>query len=90
MGRDQLDVAARVVHAGAGLRLEPSAAPDEIATAAHRVLADNSYRHAAERIAAAIAEETATDLAVAEIETVLATAPCEKRSQVPETGPSAP
>ena len=75
MGRDQLDVAARVVHAGAGLRLEPSAAPEEIAAAAQRVLADGSYRRAAERIAAAIAEETATDLAVAEIEAVLATAP---------------
>ena len=60
--------------AGAGLRLEPSAAPEEIAAAANRVLADGSYRHAAERIAAAIAEETATDLAVAEIEAVLATA----------------
>ena len=36
MGRDQLDVAARVVHAGAGLRLEPSAAPEEIAAAAQR------------------------------------------------------
>lgn len=74
MGRDQLDVAARVVHAGAGLRLEPSGAPDEIAAAAHRVLADGSYRRAAERIAAAIAEETATDLAMAEIEAVLAAA----------------
>ena len=39
-----------------------------------RVLADGSYRRAAERIAAAIAEETATDLAVAEIEAVVATA----------------
>ena len=75
MGRDQLDVAARVVHAGAGLRLEPSAAPEEIAAAARRVLADDSYRRAAERIAAVIAEETATDLAVAEIEAVVATAP---------------
>ena len=75
MGRDQLDVAARVVHAGAGLRLEPAAAPEEIAAAARSVLADGSYRRAAERIAAAISEETATDLVVAEIEAVLATAP---------------
>jgi UDP:flavonoid glycosyltransferase YjiC (YdhE family) len=64
-----------VVHAGAGLRLEPSAAPEEIAVAAQRVLADGSYRRAAERIAAVIVEETATDLAVAEIEAVVATAP---------------
>lgn len=74
MGRDQLDVAARVVHAGAGLRLDQSATPQDIAAATRRVLADGSYRHAAERIAAVIADETATDLAVAEIEAVVATA----------------
>ena len=74
MGRDQLDVAARVVHAGAGVRLDQAAPPDEIASAARRVLADDSYRDAAERIAAAIAEETASDMAVAEIEAVLAAA----------------
>jgi UDP:flavonoid glycosyltransferase YjiC (YdhE family) len=64
-----------VVYAGAGLRLEPSTTSEEIAAAARHVLADDTYRRAAERIAAAIAEETATDLAVAEIEEVLATAP---------------
>ena len=75
MGRDQLDVAARVVHAGAGVRLDQAAAPDEIASAARTVSSrDDSYRDAAERIAAAIAEETATDLAVEEIEAVLAAA----------------
>ena len=74
MGRDQLDVAARVVHAGAGVRLDQAAPPDEIASAARRVLADDSYRDAAERIAAAIAEETASDMAVEEIEAVLAAA----------------
>jgi MGT family glycosyltransferase len=72
MGRDQLDVAARVVHAGAGVRLEPTAAAAEIASAVERVLSEGSYREAAARIAAAIAEETATDRAVAEIEAVLA------------------
>ena len=72
MGRDQLDVAARVVHAGAGVRLDQSAAPTEIAAAAGKVLGDGSYRAAAERIARVIAEETASDLAVAEIETVVA------------------
>jgi hypothetical protein len=35
-------------------------------------LADESYRDAAQRIAGAIAEETAGDLAVEEIEAVLA------------------
>lgn len=75
MGRDQLDVAARVVHSGAGRRLEPSAAPEEIAAAARSVLSDDSYRTAAARMAAAIRAETTTDLAVAEIEALLATAP---------------
>jgi hypothetical protein len=63
-----------VVHAGAGLPLEPSTTSGEIAAAARHVLADDTHRRAAERIAAVIAEETATDLAVAEIEAVLATA----------------
>ena len=70
MGRDQLDVAARVVHAGAGVRLDRDAAPEQIADAARTVLADPAFRAAAERIAAVVAEETATDLAVAEIEAV--------------------
>jgi MGT family glycosyltransferase len=72
MGRDQLDVAARVVHAGAGMRLDQSAAPTEIAAAVRKVLGDGRYRTAAERIACVIAEETASDLAVAEIEAVVA------------------
>jgi len=75
MGRDQLDIAARVVHAGAGVRLEATAAPAEIASAVERVLRGASYRQAAERIAATITEETSTDRAVEEIEKVLASTP---------------
>ena len=75
MGRDQLDIAARVVHAGAGVRLEPTAAPAEISSAAEQVLGETSYREAAERIAMAIQQETATDRAVEEIEAVLASTP---------------
>jgi UDP:flavonoid glycosyltransferase YjiC (YdhE family) len=75
MGRDQLDIAARVVHAGAGLRLEPTAAPAEIASAVEQVLGNASYGEAAERIATTIAEETASDRAVEEIEAVLASTP---------------
>jgi MGT family glycosyltransferase len=78
MGRDQLDVAARVVHSGAGVRLEPTAAPAEIASAVQQVLGEASYREAAERIATAITEETATDRAVEEIEAVLASTPRRK------------
>jgi UDP:flavonoid glycosyltransferase YjiC (YdhE family) len=72
MGRDQLDVAARVVHRGAGVRLDPSAEPAAIAAALHEVLAEPGYREAAERIAAAIATETAHDRAVEEIEALIA------------------
>jgi MGT family glycosyltransferase len=75
MGRDQLDVAARVVHAGAGLRLEPAATLEDIGSTTRAVLTQDSYRRAAERIAAVIREETATDLALAEIEAVVAAAP---------------
>lgn len=71
MGRDQLDVAARVEYRGAGVRLDQSATPGVIAEAVHEVLRDPGYRIAAERIAAAIAEETASDRAVEEIEALL-------------------
>jgi MGT family glycosyltransferase len=72
MGRDQLDVAARVVHCGAGVRLEPAAEPGAIGAAVKEVLGNPRYREAAERIAAVIAEETASDRAVEEIEALLA------------------
>ncbi|MGH2957811.1 MAG: glycosyltransferase [Solirubrobacterales bacterium] len=71
MGRDQLDIAARVVDRGAGVRLDPSAEPEEIATATANVLDEPGYREAAERIASVIADETATDRAVAEIEAMI-------------------
>ena len=81
MGRDQLDIAARVAYTGAGIRLEQRAEPAEIAAAVEHVLGEASYREAAERIATVIAEETLTDRAVAEIEAVLASAP--RREPVP-------
>jgi MGT family glycosyltransferase len=71
MGRDQLDVAARVVQRGAGVRLDPSADPEAIGTALTEVLSEPRYRQAAQRIANVIAEETATDRAVEEIEALL-------------------
>ena len=72
MGRDQLDVAARVVHRGAGVRVEPSAHPGEIRAALQDVLDQPDYRRAAARIASVIAEETAEDRAVEEIEALTA------------------
>jgi MGT family glycosyltransferase len=71
MGRDQFDIAARVAHRGAGVRLDPSASPDAIAAAVREVLDDATYRRAAGHIAEAIAEETAEDRVVAEIESLL-------------------
>ena len=68
MGRDQPENAARVLAAGAGVRLKQSASPEKIAAAIRTVLEDESYRAGARRLAAAIAEETAEDRAVAELE----------------------
>jgi MGT family glycosyltransferase len=68
LGRDQLDNAARVVHHGAGLRLKPNAKPEAIAKALRRVLDEPSFGASAERLAAAIAAETAEDRAIAELE----------------------
>jgi MGT family glycosyltransferase len=68
IGRDQLEIAARVVVAGAGLRLKPSASPEKIAAAVREVLEDARFARNAQRLAAAIAEETASDRAVAELE----------------------
>ena len=68
LGRDQLDNAARVAHHGAGLRLKPNASSEAIARAVRRVLDEPSYRANAERLASAIAAETADDRAVEELE----------------------
>ncbi len=68
LGRDQLDNAARIAHHGAGLRLKPKAKPELIARAVRRVIDEPSFAANAERIAAAIAAETARDGAVEELE----------------------
>ena len=71
MGRDQFDIAARVVHRGAGVRLDPAASPAVIAAALREVLDDPTYQAAAGRIADAIAEEIADDRVVTEVESLL-------------------
>jgi UDP:flavonoid glycosyltransferase YjiC (YdhE family) len=68
LGRDQLDNAARVAHHGAGLRLKPKAGPEAIAGAVRRVLDEPSFAAGAQRLAEAIAAETAEDRAAAELE----------------------
>jgi MGT family glycosyltransferase len=68
IGRDQPDVAARIVASGAGLRLRPKASSDKIAAAVRRVLNEPSFAAAAERMAGSIREDMAEDRAVAELE----------------------
>jgi MGT family glycosyltransferase len=70
MGRDQLDVAARVVYHGAGVRLRPSAKPGAIRAAAERVIREPSFRTAAERIGASITADAAAQRGIAELETL--------------------
>jgi MGT family glycosyltransferase len=75
MGRDQLDVATRVVARGAGVKLGPKAKPSKIADAVQRILDDPGYREAAQRLQRAIAQETAEDRAVAELEALAGSVP---------------
>lgn len=70
MGRDQFDVAARVVAAGAGVRVKQSSRPSEIGKAVSSVLAESRYRQAAERLGEVIAAEPGASGAVDEIEAV--------------------
>ena len=71
MGRDQFDVAARVEYAGAGLTVDAQAEPAAIADAVREVLLEPRYLIRAQELAAAIAEETATDHVVHEIEALV-------------------
>jgi UDP:flavonoid glycosyltransferase YjiC (YdhE family) len=57
MGRDQDDTAARVVHAGAGVRLKRTADVRTIARAVTQVLEDPRFRAGARRLRDAMAEE---------------------------------
>jgi MGT family glycosyltransferase len=73
MGRDQLDVAARVVYHGAGVRLRPSAKPQAIRAAVERLMGEPSFRTAAERIGASITADAAAQRGLAELETLAST-----------------
>jgi UDP:flavonoid glycosyltransferase YjiC (YdhE family) len=70
MGRDQLDVAARVVYANAGVRLRPSAKPAAIAAAVERVIREPGFRDAARRVGARLSADAAAQQAIAELEAV--------------------
>src|SRR5262245_22026705 len=69
MGRDQNDTAARVTASGAGIRLKPTATPPQIRKAMCAVL-DGPYRKAAEKLAAAITEESKSFDVVRDIEAI--------------------
>ncbi len=68
MGRDQLEVAARVRAAGAGVVLPPRAREPRIAAAVRDVLDGAAYREAAGRLRSAIHADLAEDRAAAELE----------------------
>ena len=68
LGRDQPDNAARVVHAGAGLRLSKKAGVPALRDAIGRVLDEPRYRAAAGRMAATLAAERDEGLVVDELE----------------------
>jgi MGT family glycosyltransferase len=70
MGRDQNDNAARVVHAGAGVRLAPTAAADSIRASVQQLLATPRYRDAARRLGEIIVADSRKGIAVAELERV--------------------
>jgi UDP:flavonoid glycosyltransferase YjiC (YdhE family) len=68
MGRDQGDVAARVVWRGAGIKVPRKAKPEELRRAIMRVLGDVRFREAAQTIAADIKRNGEAQRAVAELE----------------------
>ena len=72
VSRDQPDTAARVVAAGAGLRLRPTAGRRAITRAVAELLTEQSYRSAAARLASVIAADRERDVALAEVERLLA------------------
>ncbi len=68
LGRDQYDVAARVVACGAGTKLRRTAGAAAIERSITEALENARYREAAGRLSAAISKETEQDLAVRELE----------------------
>ncbi len=72
MGRDQLDVAARVVHAGAGLRLRPGVKPAAIRAAVERVMYDPRFHTAARQLGARMTADAAAHQGIVELEALAA------------------
>jgi MGT family glycosyltransferase len=72
LGRDQADIAARVVEAGAGLRLSPRARVPAIRRAIARLLDEPTFTASARRLAAEIHRDVSADRAVHELEELAA------------------
>ncbi len=68
LGRDQPDNAARVIHAGAGLRVRRTADSATLQRAIVRVLDDHRYQDAARRMATILAAERDDELVIDELE----------------------
>jgi UDP:flavonoid glycosyltransferase YjiC (YdhE family) len=68
MGRDQDDTAARVVHAGAGLRIGPKSSAEKIARTVRAVLEDDRFRSNARRLGDTMADELRNLDPVSELE----------------------
>jgi UDP:flavonoid glycosyltransferase YjiC (YdhE family) len=69
---DQPDNAARIVAAGAGIRLTPRSTPVQIAAAIDRVLVEERFREGARRVAALMGRERGADTAADELEALAA------------------
>ena len=72
MGRDQLDVAARVVHAGAGVRLRAGAKPAAIRAAVERVMRGPTFQTAAQQLGAVMLADAAAHRGIVELESLAA------------------
>ncbi|MGY1709886.1 glycosyltransferase [Geodermatophilus sp. SYSU D00758] len=68
LGRDQRDNAVRAVRLGGALRLRPTASPDRIAAAVHRLLTDPRLRADARRAGARLSADAARPELVEQIE----------------------
>jgi MGT family glycosyltransferase len=75
LGRDQPDNAARVIQAGAGLRVRKTASVGTLRDALGRVLDEPRYRAAARRMAATLAAERDDSLVIDELERVASGSP---------------
>lgn len=74
-GRDQVDNAVRVTARGAGVAVPRRAAPARIAAAVARVLGDDRFRVAAERVGAAIRRDASSGALLDELERLGAVPP---------------